>query len=350
MDTEKRQIWVDYIRVVATFCVMILHSAAPLLYNYKKLPVHHWMIANIYDSSVRMCVPLFFMLSGYLLLGKSEPLLTFFRKRYNKVVVPLIAWSFFFILWNSYCEKSSAISVYSFYSIIFSPAYYHLWFLYAIIGIYLFIPILRAVFKQSGDKLCYYYIIVWFFSVSIIPFFEKIARLNSKIDLLAFSGYSGYLVLGHLLGKVKITKRIAIFSGLLFPVCICATVIGTYLLTIRHEGTFKSYFYGFLSPNVVTFSVATFLLLKYTIAKTHSLLNEQALPIIRSLSACSFGIYLIHTVFLHFLAKGDFGFTLTGFEGNPIYSIPLTAVVVFILSYISIYILRMIPVIQKIAP
>jgi surface polysaccharide O-acyltransferase-like enzyme len=101
LEHEKRSVWVDYIRVIASFSVILLHSTAPLIFKYGDLPLTHWMIGNIYDSAVRMCVPLFFMISGYLLLDKNESLVSFYKKRFNKIVPPLIAWSFFYVLWTA---------------------------------------------------------------------------------------------------------------------------------------------------------------------------------------------------------------------------------------------------------
>ncbi|MBD2598484.1 acyltransferase family protein [Nostoc spongiaeforme FACHB-130] len=86
---ENRLIWADYVRVIANFFVIFLHSAAPLLYQFKKIPDSYWITGNIYDSGVRMCVPLFFMLSGYLLLEKQETLETFFKKRFKRIFIPL---------------------------------------------------------------------------------------------------------------------------------------------------------------------------------------------------------------------------------------------------------------------
>ena len=72
MEIKTKHIWADYIRVVATFCVVFLHSASPLLYRYNELPELYWMIGNIYDSSVRMCIPFFFMLSGFVIAFSYE--------------------------------------------------------------------------------------------------------------------------------------------------------------------------------------------------------------------------------------------------------------------------------------
>lgn len=350
VNTNEKYIWVDYLRVIATFSVILLHSAAPLLYKYNELSGVHWMIGNVYDSMARMCVPIFFMISGYLLLGKNEPLKLFFSKRVNKVLLPLIAWSIIYILWKAYYEGSSDISFYSFYSIVLTPAYYHLWFLYAIIGVYLFLPILRIVVEKSDYNLMYYYVFLWFIAVSIIPVGEKITGIDSRIDLLAISGYSGYLVLGFLLGRLEITKKMALVGVAVFVFCMSITAVGTYFMTTNNEGKFVEYLYGYLTPNVIFMSSSIFVITKYFVGNFDVLSNGRMLSVLKSFSSASLGIYLIHTVFLYLLKEGDLGVVVSGVEWHPAIGIPVTALVTFMLSYLSICVLRKIPVLNKISP
>jgi len=350
MEPTHRQIWVDYIRVVATFCVLILHTSAPLLTRYNALPTSHWMVGNIFDSSARMSVPIFFMLSGYLLLEKDEPLHIFFKKRFIKVGIPLIVWSLIYIPWNDYFRWGPKISINNLYEIVLTPTYYHLWFLYAITGIYLIMPILRVVVQQSSTSLLYYYILIWFLAVSIIPTAEKITGVMSKIDLSAISGYSGYLVLGLLIGKIRLTKRIAVAAGFLSVGCVMVTITGTYLLIARNHGIFSNNYYDFLSPHIVLLSVAIFVLIKYIVVNVRAFSNERLLSIIESISFACLGIYLIHPIFLDLLANGYLGFTLNCFQQHPIVNIPLIAVTTFVLSYASVIVLRQIPVVKKITP
>ncbi|HTP41371.1 MAG TPA: acyltransferase family protein [Nitrospiria bacterium] len=350
MEPTNRQIWVEYIRVVATFCVVILHTSAPLLTKYNMLPKSHWMIGNIFDSSARMSVPIFFMLSGYLLLEKDEPLNIFFKKRFNKVGIPLIVWSLIYIPWNDYYREWPKISIYELYEIVLTPTYYHLWFLYAIIGIYLIMPILRVVVQQSSKSLLYYYILIWFLAASIIPTVEKITGVMSRIDLLAISGFSGYLVLGLLLGKIQLTKRSAVAAGFLSVGCVIITITGTYLLIVRNNGIFSNNYYDYLSPQIVISSVTIFVLIKYIVVNVRAFSNERLLSIIESISFASLGIYLIHPIFIDLLGYGYLGFTLNCYQKHPIFIVPLTAATTFVLSYVSVTILRQIPIVRKITP
>jgi surface polysaccharide O-acyltransferase-like enzyme len=350
VSESKSIIWVDSLRVIATFSVVFLHSAAPLLYKFNELPEEYWWYGNFYDSMVRMCVPLFFMISGYLLLGKQESLKVFFQKRVNKVFFPLAAWSIIYVLWKAYFEYSATISFYSIYSLALAPAYYHLWFLYAIIGVYLFLPILRIVVANSNSTLLTYYLFVWFVAVSVIPFGEKITGIESKIDLLSISGYSGYLVFGYCLGKLKITKNMALIASFTFLITVIITAVGTYYLTINNDGKFSGYFYGYLSPNVIFMAASFFIMAKYFVCNNKFFATPTAIKVLTSLSSASLGIYLIHTMYLYALKNGDLGFVLDGSYIHSAVGIPATAILTFILSYSTIIIIKKTPILRRISP
>ena len=236
LSGRTQEPWIDYVRVVALCCVILLHTSTPLLEKYRELPAMDWMVANIYQSSVRACVPLFFMISGYLLLPKDEPIETFFKKRVNKVLVPLVAWTFFFMLWRAFFEGSLQLSFRWLLRATISPVYYHLWFMYAIIGLYLCIPILRPAVLSARKNLLNYYIALWLVVSSLLPLAEAISGATSRFELLTISGFSGYLILGLVLGKLAMTRKRALLSVLIFLLCLFITIAGTKIFTARHDG------------------------------------------------------------------------------------------------------------------
>lgn len=71
--SSTRQLHYDLLRIFASFMVVMLHVSA--FYWDKIQPqTEQWMALNLFDSAVRSCVPLFFMLSGAFLLAKELPL------------------------------------------------------------------------------------------------------------------------------------------------------------------------------------------------------------------------------------------------------------------------------------
>ena len=68
---QEEWYWIDYLRVFATFGVILLHTAAPLANQYGIVSNYDWWIGNIYNSITRFCVPVFLMISGALIFSKT---------------------------------------------------------------------------------------------------------------------------------------------------------------------------------------------------------------------------------------------------------------------------------------
>lgn len=350
MRLKGESIWLDYVRVLATFLVVLLHSAAPLLDRYSDLPARNWWAANFYDSLTRVCVPLFFMVSGALLLGRIEDLGIFFKKRVEKVLLPLIAWSLIYLFWRVFYESSATLSFYSFYSMVLSPIYYHLWFLYAIIGLYLFVPILRVLVHCAPEAYLKYYVVLWFVAAAVVPMLEWATGLKNHIDLRSAAGLSGYLIVGFLVARTRVSRAVLVGALILFAASTFITSFATYLLTVKNDGVFVGYFYGYLTPNVIIASVSVALVVKYIVERFDFLHGATVIGVVKSLSFTSFGVYLIHAMYLYLLAEGDLGVKISGLMGDSVLSIPLTAVAVFAMSHVSILLMRKVPGGKRIVP
>ena len=163
----QREIWGDFVRATAAFLVVWLHSAAPWLDKYGKEANEYWQFANIADSSVRMSVPLFFMISGYLLLGRPVFLGAYFRKRVARVAVPLIVWSALYVFWNMHNGFSTSL-LNGIRFFVNGNITVHLWFLYSLAGLYLFIPVLSWLVDINNPSKALYFTAIWFAAASIM--------------------------------------------------------------------------------------------------------------------------------------------------------------------------------------
>lgn len=351
MNTEKHVVWADCIRIAATFAVVWLHTVTSFPLSIHSPVSYRWTV-YLYNSMLRMCVPLFFMLSGYLLLGKREATTTYFIKRINRVVIPTAAWTVIYIFWKAYYVEHSIITVYSFWSAAFVPVYPHFWYLYAIIGIYLYLPILRIIIQNADDTILYYFVALWFFAVSVVPIFEQFTSVeHSMIDLEMISGYIGYLVIGYLLGRKTVSKKTFWTMLIVALGSAGASAIGSFeLIEIQKKGNFTNYFTWYLNPAVILLSVSTFLVFKHFFENMRPLRSVLATKTIKILSSASFGIYIVHVMFLYHLCKGDFGIEFSVFPKNPLYSTPMIAALTFTASFILVFILQKIPIVKKMVP
>jgi surface polysaccharide O-acyltransferase-like enzyme len=138
--------------VVVIYLVVIAHVSGQLTNAWGQISTTQWMISNIYGGIARVCVPLFFMLSGYLLLPRSETLREFYSRRMLKILIPLVVWSLIYL--SYYCISLGHICTSSVIAdlLLVKGAYYHLWFLYPLISIYFVLPLLRLMIQPRTDK------------------------------------------------------------------------------------------------------------------------------------------------------------------------------------------------------
>lgn len=339
-------IWIHCLRACAMLMVVLLHSAAPTLYRFKGPSDTYWMIGNFYDSFVRVCVPLFFMISGFLLLNKTESTSNFINKRLKKIIIPTLFWTLIYLTWKILYEKQKLDLGHSLFSALISPSYYHLWFVYATIGLYLAVPILRKFVTNTTNSNIVYFLSIWFFCAAILPLIEKTLGTKAKYDLGIFTGYAGYLILGLFLGRFTYKSSHAIISVATIIAGLLITAFGTYFLTLE-KGSFVDKFYGYLSPAIILSAAAWFVLFKYIFQDKGFSINTHIEKSITSLSSLSFGIYLVHALYLTALKSGAFGFKVSALSGNPAIWIPITAFLVFSLSYATVWTLSKIPFLRK---
>lgn len=91
---------VDLIRTVAIFLVILLHISIEPIVAPPQLITTAWWAFDFFNSIARPCVPLFVMLTGYLLLQPTkvnEPLKVFFKKRFARIGLPFIFWGLSFL-------------------------------------------------------------------------------------------------------------------------------------------------------------------------------------------------------------------------------------------------------------
>jgi surface polysaccharide O-acyltransferase-like enzyme len=329
---KKNYFWIDLLKAIAAFAVIILHVTVSLLYDFGDK--EHWQAANFYNSLVRFSVPVFVMISGVLLLNKNEELTTFLRKRFSRLLFPFIFWSVIYLLLKiNYDLPLKEIISYSI-KVLKSGTEFHLWYIYMLIGLYLFIPILSKWTVNATKKEMIYFLSIWFFIIIVsLPFFNK---FYTRIDFRYFSGYIGYLVLGTFLHRF-LDKKPRWIGFLLFFVSVGFTILITYYLTAK-TNTFNGRFYDFLGLNVVFASIGMFLILKDINTE-----NQKFKKLIENISKYSYGIYLSHIFVLMAISKIGVSYLLF----NPWLSIPFVALCVFSLSWLLTFLLSKIPLVGK---
>ena len=144
----------DLIRVAAALFVILIHVSCQGFYSFSDF----WKVCVKFDSAARMAVPLFFLLSGYFLFSDKPPmpLASFLKRRFSRILIPLVLtfviylvvrhWTFFDWIHRIFTGQIS----------------FHLWFMYALVGLYLAVPLFQPLFTtEAGRKIALYYVVLW---------------------------------------------------------------------------------------------------------------------------------------------------------------------------------------------
>ncbi len=341
--SESDIIWVDNAKIIAIFAVVALHIAGTVVTKITNLESFAWWIGNIYDSFTRWCVPVFVMISGALLLDpdKNEPIAVFYRKRASGILLPTIFWSIFFLGWTflkGLIKGDPYPLVFITKLLLVGRPYYHMWFLYMLIGLYLFTPFLRTTIKNTTKKEQIIFVVM-LFTVSIInKIFELFYSCNWVLFINLFLFYLPYFISGHLIREMKI-KPNRILLGLFFILSAILTALGIFFLSKASGLGNGIYFYDYLSITVIPMSLSAMFLLK-TITKP--IVISRSLT--HKLAQLVLGVYLIHPVFIDIFKH--FGIFRPTF--NSLIAIPSVSFLVFVFSLIIAKLISMLPYLNRI--
>jgi surface polysaccharide O-acyltransferase-like enzyme len=334
---DEKLLWVDHVRTVGTIAVIFLHVSASLLYQYGSIANVYWWVGHCIDSVTRFAVPLFLMLSGALLLSKTDSLGDFFKKRVSRIIYPFLFWSLIYILYDLIDKKLNgeqlnATDIFHFIGTqLKNGASGHFWYIYLIVGIYMIIPIISKWVQNSSPKEITYYVAVWLAVLFLnLPIISKYVPY---LHLIYFSGFLGYPILGYLLTIRYPKKNLHVISIGLFLLGTMATIFGTYFLTKRHE-KFDERLYDYLSLNVIMAATGVFLFLRHT-----PLRIKKLVPLSRFISKHSYGIYLAHILVVVFLSKVGINFMFV----HPIVGIPVTTILCLTITLGLVYLLGKLP-------
>jgi surface polysaccharide O-acyltransferase-like enzyme len=338
----ERVYYFDYIRMWATCGVVILHASALLLPQYTNPSVDFiskFTVANLGDAVGRFGVGCFFMVSGALLLSPQRG----FRvgKGLRRIGIPLVTWSLIYLGFHAYLVRKhlpllggtvpKAHPVAIVRGLVTSPFAYHLWFLYALIGIYLVLPLLRpltALPEQRRDQLVRYGLVLWGVFVVLVPTLRFLWPHLITVDPRLFpsvpAGYVGTALFGFYLHHhgVRVTRGVVFFVGALVGMS-AASLLLFHLLTHGHA---YGWTLGNLTPQITLYTACVFLL-----AKTSFNRPGGAYAFVALFSRLSFRIYLVHALVLHYLVVAT---PLSDwYQDAPLASIPTATVLTLAVSF-----------------
>lgn len=307
----------DVIRLIATIMVICIHCMMPLRDSLieGENSISNWVCA-LYYAIISAGVPMFFMLSGTLLLGKEEPWRTFYKKRFSRLLVPFIIWSIIVYTLSALLHPSQDCIFYVkdflrlFLTTGVNTAY---WFVYMLVVFYLLTPICRIVISRIHNyKLCLIGIITLYLACFYIVLF--VPSLKTPCRWLC---YFCFYVGGYFCQKISFPNIGRWWIGIIALILIGNTICSVYQVTYVPWTLIFSYLL-FICLNQISFSSSK---------------DDDATTM---LSRNSYGIYLSHVIFCGILMRVPFYI-----QHVPLYILPiLTTTIVVGIEYVMMRVIE----------
>ena len=267
---------IDILRIFAFVFIVMLHT----LNRQYGLTV--WMSGY---AVISIGINLFIMISGYLLLDRTETVKEFFRKRFFSILPLFIIFNIIYI----YFYNHSFITIKK----ISAP---HFWYIYMILGLYLLTPWLRKVL-QYAEKETFYVVVLWFLCNVFNPYMQFFKFPKIPFSHFPITGFIGYYILGYYLKKYRYKLEKIPF------ICVIGVYITGFLISVLSTkyvlvttGNRISDFFDKNSLGTFFMSVSFFIFwIKFNFKNRNK--------VIRMISDSTYFAYLIHIIILHYVIK-----------------------------------------------
>ena len=293
-----RILYYDVLNIVACLAVVAMHCNT-MVHTYR--PGMNWVAGMGIESICYFAVPVFFMLSGATLMRYRErySTKTFLKKRFLKTLVPLLFFSVAIYCWRyGYEARSPEFGVGQFLTLFFSNGIESTyWFFFPLFALYLSMPVLSLL--ADNKRILWYMVIVSFALQSFFPYALDVAGIdawNADLSLPVAGNSLMWALLGFLLAETTVSRRnrLIIYAFGLFGLVFRFAY--TCLLS-SEAGVLDRTFFATLSFPSVMYATAVFVWFKQRNWGAAAS-SERVAKMLRRVSSCSFGIYLIHDFIL----------------------------------------------------
>ena len=298
---KVRNINLDLLKVLACVGVVLLHTT---MGGFKD--TGSWNLLTYLYYLGTYSIPLFFMVNGYLLLGKREITSHYILQKVKWILITVSSWNIIVWLFKRDFTVNPIKKIVG--SLIQKGYFFQFWFFGALILIYLCLPILS---KFLNSKRRYLYILALLIVIGFIVelaniFFQRPLQTHVMQTFRLWTWFFYYILGGYIAQfnvdnlKYRFKNWMKIVSMLLVLI---SPIILFFLAKNTYHNLFAEYFYDIL---FVKFTSLGIFLTIFSLS-----LHENGSKWIVSLSNQTMGVFIIHTYIMK-LWERIFGFNFVG--------------------------------------
>ena len=270
---------IDIIRIFAFIFIVFLHTLN------RQFGVDVWMGGY---AIISIGVNLFIMISGYLLLDKTEKTIVFFKKRILNILPLFLVFNIIYI----YFGKIPIMPVLKGKTISAS----HFWYIYMILGLYFLTPWLQKVLKYA-EKETLFVVFLWFLCNILNPYLRYFNLAEIPFSNFPLTGFIGYYILGYFVKKYdnKVKRTSFILIIVIYALGFLLSFLSTkYVLAVTGKRVSDFFDKNSLGTFIMTLSFFVFWC-KFNFSKRDR--------IIKIVADSTYFAFLVHLIVLHFIIK-----------------------------------------------
>lgn len=304
--SSQREISIDVIRVIAMLMVVYMHTVYNFSLRIDFFATKLWFLLEPFTIFSKTCVLLFFMVSGYLVIGKKRSIEENWQKTKQRILVPLIFFEMVNIAYAAYLyhfDQGAKIFWQGQITRLIGHPNSPLWFLVVLLYLYALNPIWNIVFVEK-NKAVAQAITKWAFAFSAVIMFCAFlsGKVNSIFNLFtSWVGYTCFYLYGGLVMRGWTTYASKKTNALYILIGFALTLLGDYATgwsqLYAKDSIFQDYTGNFLSLPIMMLAVGVF---NYLVSMRWHL-KVWVVKAITFLASLSYGIYLLHTYVVSFL-------------------------------------------------
>lgn len=333
---DRNMGWPGFFRVFTVLCAIMLLLAR----QCRELGLTG-SVPAVYEGLTLWTIPALFMLWGMFALEDGKP-------QVSASLAGLALPAFFLLVfWGavyaavSHLLGGGVLSWGGIWAALVSAAkgntYFHLWVLYPLIGLYLVHPVLHRFTASASRGETRYFLALCFLFASLLPLWSTfcpdsvIAGQLERLRVHLVLGWTGCYVAGWYLRHFEISRLAEYLLYILGILGLVLTVMSP-PSGLSDPAPLRQY----TAPNVVLTAAAVCALFRYVLGISEERSRRRA---VNEIGAYAFGIYLIHPLWM--LVFRWFG--VSALPLSPVLSIPLFALILFLLSLPLAWLVSLIP-------
>ena len=334
---QNRIIWLDFLRAIAICCVIITHSCERVytlnVQAISQYPMWREVFALLMFTVGRLGVPIFFFITGYLLLDREynyNKTLLFYKKNLLGLLLTTEIWIIIYNIFNAwfYSRPIELTTIIKNMLFLKQTEMSHMWYMPVVIGIYLLVPFVSNALKNMDKRLFLIPMTIVSLYLYVLPELNVILAAEGKDALLSLPDFSfsggvyGLCLIGGYLVKKNYFDKVNTFWLILIGIFCFIFTVGLQIFSYSRGVEYN-----------VWYNNASLILTSFTIFIIVSRCKLKCSSLISGIGKYSFGIYLVHNPINMLLIKN------MSIQSSVV-KLMLVCIITLIISWFLVFILH----------